>query len=73
MKSRMLDSVYPIVWMDAIHYKVTDERSCAVPVQSIICWELIGMGIKNFIVCIYIKMMLLTSDLVPLHIFRIEE
>ena len=26
----MLDSVYPIVWMDAIHYKVTDERGCAV-------------------------------------------
>ena len=25
-KSRMLDSVYSIVWMDAIHYKVTDER-----------------------------------------------
>ena len=25
-----LDSVYPIVWMDAIHYKVTDERGCAV-------------------------------------------
>ncbi len=33
-KSRMLDSVYPIVWMDAIHYKVTDERGfavCSVP------------------------------------------
>lgn len=29
-KCRMLDSVYPIVWMDAIHYKVTDERGCAV-------------------------------------------
>ena len=29
-KSRMLDPVYPIVWMDAIHYKVTDERGCAV-------------------------------------------
>ena len=26
----MFDSVYPIVWMDAIHYKVTDERGCAV-------------------------------------------
>ncbi len=26
----MLDSVYPIVWMDAINYKVTDERVCAV-------------------------------------------
>ena len=29
-KSRMLNSVYPIVWMDAIHYKVTDERGYAV-------------------------------------------
>lgn len=29
-KSRSLDSVYPIVWMDAIHYKVMDERGCAV-------------------------------------------
>lgn len=29
-RSRSLDSVYPIVWMDAIHYKVTDERGCGV-------------------------------------------
>lgn len=29
-RSRTLDAVYPIVWMDAIHYKVTDERGCAV-------------------------------------------
>ena len=29
-KSRSLDPVYPIVWMDAIHYKVTDERGYAV-------------------------------------------
>lgn len=26
-KSRPLDSVYPIVWLDAIHYKVMDERN----------------------------------------------
>lgn len=26
-KSRPLDSVYPIVWMDAIHYKVMDEKN----------------------------------------------
>lgn len=25
-RSRMLDEVYPIVWMDAIHYKVRDEK-----------------------------------------------
>lgn len=29
-KSRMLDSFYPIVWMDALHYKVKDERGCTV-------------------------------------------
>ena len=29
-KSRSLEPVYPIVWMDAIHYKVTDERGYAV-------------------------------------------
>lgn len=27
---RILDDVYPIVWMDAIHYKVTDERGCTI-------------------------------------------
>ncbi len=26
-KSRPLDSVYPIVWLDAIHYKVMDEKN----------------------------------------------
>ena len=26
-RSRPLDSVYPIVWMDAVHYKVMDERN----------------------------------------------
>lgn len=29
-KFQMLDSVYLIVWMDAIHYKVTDERGYVV-------------------------------------------
>lgn len=29
-RSRSLDYIYPIVWMDAIHYKVMDERGCAV-------------------------------------------
>ena len=29
-KSRSLEPVYPIVWMDAIHYKVTDERGYTV-------------------------------------------
>ena len=26
----MIDPVYPIIWMDTIHYKVTDERGCFV-------------------------------------------
>ena len=30
MRSRILDDVYPIVWLDAILFKVTDERGCAV-------------------------------------------
>ena len=30
MEIPYVDSVYPIVWMDAIHYKVTDERGCTV-------------------------------------------
>ena len=29
-RSRSLDYIYPIVWMDAIHYKVMDERGCAI-------------------------------------------
>lgn len=29
-RSRILDDVYSIVWINAIHYKVTDERGCAV-------------------------------------------
>ena len=29
-RSRSLDSVYAIVWLDAIHYKVMDEKGCAV-------------------------------------------
>lgn len=49
----MLDSVYPIVCMDAIHYKVMNERSCAVTranynVQGI-DWE----DIRSYSECIY--------------------
>lgn len=29
-RSRSLDPVYAIVWLDAIHYKVMDEKGCAV-------------------------------------------
>lgn len=29
-RSRNLDPVHPIVWLDAIHYKVMDDRGCAI-------------------------------------------
>lgn len=29
-RSRSLEPVYPIVWLDTIHYKVMDDRGCAV-------------------------------------------
>ena len=60
-KSRMLDSVYPIVWMDAIHYKVTDERGCVLHVQSIMCWVLTGKDIRSYSECIYQEMREQTS------------
>lgn len=60
-KSRILDSVYPIIWMDAIHYKVTDERGCVLHVQSIMCWVLTEMAIRSCSECIYPKMREQTS------------
>ena len=60
-KSRMLDSVYPIVWMDAIHYKVTDERGCAVT-RAI--YNVLGIdreGHKGCSECIYQEMREQTS------------
>ena len=29
-KNRTPDAVYPIVWLDAIHYKVMDDKQCPV-------------------------------------------
>ena len=52
-KSRMLNSIYPIDWMDAIHYKVTDERGCVLHVQSIMCWALTEKLIRSYSECIY--------------------
>ena len=60
-KSRMLDSVYPIVWMDAIHYKVTDERGCAVTREYIMCWVLTGKDIRSSSECMYQEMREQTS------------
>ena len=62
-KSRILDLVYPIVWMDAIHYKVTDERGCPVPVPYIMCRVLILKAIKTFWGCTYPRMRAQTSGL----------
>lgn len=50
-KSRMLESVYPIVWMDAIHYKVMDDKNR--PVSRAI-YNVLGInreGYKNFWEC----------------------
>ncbi len=72
-KSRMLDSVYPIVWMDAIHYKVTDERGCAV---SRAIYNVLGInrdGHKELLGMYISKMKALTSGLVSWQIFRIVE
>ena len=60
-KSRMLDSVYPIVWMDAIHYKVTDERGCAVTREYIMYWVLTGKDIRSSSECMYQEMREQTS------------
>ena len=57
-KSRMLDSVYPIVWMDAIHYKVTDEPGCAVT-RAI--YNVLGIDIRSSSECIYQEMREQTS------------
>ena len=32
----MLDSVYPIVWMDTIHYEVTDERGVTRAIYNVL-------------------------------------
>lgn len=63
-RSRSLESVYPIVWMDAIHYKVTDERGCVLHVQYIMCWVLTGKDIRSSSECMYQEMREQTSGLV---------
>ena len=55
-RSRSLDSVYPIVWMDAIHYKVMDDRGCAVTRAIYNVLALDGEGHKDLLGCISLKM-----------------
>lgn len=43
-KNRTLDSVYPIVWLDAIHYKVMDEKNR--PVTRAI-YNVLGLNIEG--------------------------
>lgn len=57
----MLDSVYPIVWMDAIHYKVTDERGCVVTRAIYNVQALTEKDIRSSSECIYPGMRKLTS------------
>lgn len=54
-RSRSLDYIYPIAWMDAIHYRVMDERGCAVTraiynvlaIDKDSCKDLLGMYISK--------------------------
>ena len=55
-RSRIPDDVYPIVQMDAIHYKVTDERGCAVPAQSTTSQVQTRKGTRICLECISLKM-----------------
>ena len=54
-KSRLLDPVYPIVWLDAIHYKVTDERGYAVTRAIYNVLGITKEGHKGYWECISLK------------------
>ena len=60
-KSRSLEPVYPIVWMDAIHYKVTENVAMPLLVPFTMCWVLILKDIKTSWECTYPRMKVLTS------------
>mgnify|MGYP000556208820 CR=1 FL=1 len=71
-RSRSLDPVYAIVWLDAIHYKVMDEKGFAVT-RAI--YNVLGIGKdgkKDLWVCIYLKVKALTSGSAFLRISKIE-
>lgn len=53
-KSRQLDEVYAIVWLDAIHYKVKDEKGQAVAVLYIMYLESTRKGKKTCLACMFL-------------------
>lgn len=57
----MFDPVYPIVWMDAIHYKVTDERDLPGPGKETGTGCLNTSGIFRLSVNLYIPQIRLTG------------
>ena len=59
-QQRPLDSHYPFVWLDAIHYKVKqDGRYAAKAVTRF--WGLILRAGRKFLACIYLKPKVQTS------------
>ena len=58
-QQRPLDSHYPFVWLDAIHYKVKqDGRYAAKAVYTVLGLNLAG---RKFLACIYLKPKVQTS------------
>ena len=47
-KNRPLDWVYPIVWLDAVHYKVMDEKNQSATGLYIMYWRSTPKGGKSF-------------------------
>ena len=62
-KTRSLDAVYAICWLDAIHYKVRDESGLAVPLPSTMCLVSARMGTRNSGACTLPGARVLTSGL----------
>ncbi len=59
-QQRPLDSHYPIIWLDAIHYKVKEDGRYI----SKAVYTLLGLNVhgkKKYLACIYLKMKALTT------------
>lgn len=72
-KNQPLDRVYPIVWLDAVHYKVMDEKNRPVTRAIYNVLALTCEGRKELLACTYPGAMEPTSGSVCLRIFRTEE
>lgn len=66
-KNRPLDRVYPIVWLDAVHYKVMNEKN-----RPIMYWPLHAREGKGFLACTYPRARKPTSGSASLRISRTE-